>query len=75
MKLNIQNFTSSILVIFEWSIFELVASFRMINYLSGECSGRLITQGGHSIVKNRGAGSIVWGLGFWLGKDISKILI
>ena len=28
--------------------------------------------GGHSIVKNTGggAGSIVWGLGFWLGKDI-----
>ena len=27
--------------------------------------------GGHSIVKNTGggAGSIVWGLGFWLGKD------
>ena len=25
---------------------------------------------GHSIVKIRGAGSIVWGLGFWLGKDI-----
>ena len=29
------------------------------------------TQGGHSVVKNtEGAGSIVWGLGFWLGKDI-----
>ena len=26
--------------------------------------------GGHSIVNNTGAGSIVWGLGFWLGKDI-----
>ena len=27
--------------------------------------------GGHSIVKNTGgAGSIVWGLGFWLEKDI-----
>ena len=28
--------------------------------------------GGHSIVKNTWAwaGSIVWGLGFWLGKDI-----
>ena len=26
---------------------------------------------GHSTVKNTGkAGSIVWGLGFWLGKDI-----
>ena len=33
-------------------------------------------RGGHSIVKNtgeregKGAGSIVWGLGFWLRKDI-----
>ena len=35
--------------------------------------------GGHSIVKNTGgAGSIVWGLGFWLGKIFwgsSKVLI
>ena len=33
---------------------------------------------GHSIVKNTGAGSIVWGLGFWLEKIFwgsSKILI
>ena len=31
-----------------------------------------LTLGGHSIVKNAGGGvgSIVWGLGFWLGKDI-----
>ena len=28
-------------------------------------------QGGHSMVKSTGGpGSIVWGLGFWLGKDI-----
>ena len=26
--------------------------------------------GGYSIAKNTGAGSIVWGLGFWLGKYI-----
>ena len=33
--------------------------------------GNTETQGGHSIVKNTGgAGSIVWGLGFWLGRDI-----
>ena len=31
--------------------------------------------GGHSIVKKYGgAGSIVWGLGFWLGKDILGFL-
>ena len=29
-----------------------------------------LPQGGHSIVKNWGAGWIVWGLEFWLGKDI-----
>ena len=32
-----------------------------------------IPQGGHSVLKNTGggaAGFIVWGLGFWLGKDI-----
>ena len=29
-----------------------------------------VRPGGHSIVKNTGAASIVWGLGFWLGKDI-----
>ena len=27
------------------------------------------SQGVHSIVKIWGAGLIVWGLGFWLGKD------
>ena len=31
----------------------------------------LFSPEGHSIVKIRGVGSIVWGLGFWLGKDIS----
>ena len=32
----------------------------------------ILSQGVHSIVKNTGggAGSIVWGLGVWLGKDI-----
>ena len=32
----------------------------------------VLRQGGHSIVKKYGGGvgSIVWGLGFWLGKDI-----
>ena len=39
--LTIQNFTSQILEILGQSIFGLVASFRMINYLSKECSGRL----------------------------------
>ena len=36
------------------------------------------SQGGHSTVKIRGAGSIVWGLRFWLEKIFwgsSKILI
>ena len=29
-----------------------------------------LPRGGHSVVKyTGGAGSIVWGLGFWLGKD------
>ena len=34
----------------------------------------LTSRGGHSIVKKyrEGAGSIVWGLGFWLEKDIFK---
>ena len=33
----------------------------------------LLKPGGHSIVKNTGrAGSIVWGLGFCLGKDILR---
>ena len=50
--------------------------------LSIQCkvySDRQGSQGGHSIVKNTGgAGSIVWGLGSWLGKIFwgsTKILI
>ena len=31
----------------------------------------MFPRGGHSVAKNAGgAGSLVWGLGFWLGKDI-----
>ena len=37
MKLDTQNFTSQILAISELSIFQLVASFRTINYLIGAC--------------------------------------
>ena len=37
---------------------------------TGRLSSKVLPGGGHSIVKNTGAGSIVWGLGFWLGKDI-----
>ena len=29
-----------------------------------------VPKGGHSIGKNRGGWLIVWGLGFWLRKDI-----
>ena len=37
LKLTIQNFISQISAIFGYSIFRLVASVRMINYLSREC--------------------------------------
>ena len=47
LNLTMQNFTSQILAFFFlWSIFWLVTSFSMINYLGGACSGRLI-QGCH----------------------------
>ena len=42
LKLNFQNFTSQLLKTFAWSIFRLVASFRLINFLSGESLGKLI---------------------------------
>ena len=40
--LTTENFASQILGVFRQSIFRLVASFRIINYLSGECSDRLV---------------------------------
>ena len=59
----------------------LAASLRVVSAMTGNPPLELFQcPRGHSVVKNTGggAGSIVWGLGFWLGKIFwgsSKILI